>query len=215
MNKKHLITIRRLRRIYETAINNNKELCKTIQKTRKQIYRLKVANRKTIDNLNDKIIKIKAREEVMESALRTAYNKTKIQVDKRVLRSTANTVIVKKNKYKSYVAKLLGLRGRIRILQPAQELRRGGSVKRTLDKQVAYSRDITNGKEVFEMLKSISKSIQLFFIEESDIEMVQEHVPISLKPVPGTMQIHQMLCFANSAHLLNRLLNCFCQIDRV
>ncbi|PZC82473.1 hypothetical protein B5X24_HaOG210222 [Helicoverpa armigera] len=90
----------------------------------------------------------------------------------------------------------------------------GGSVKRTLDKQVAYNWDITNGKEAFEMLKSVSKSIQFFFIEDSDIQMVQEHVPIDLKPIPRTMQIHQIISFANSTYLLNRLLSCFCKIEK-
>lgn len=90
----------------------------------------------------------------------------------------------------------------------------GGSVKRTLDKQVAYNWDITNGKEAFEMLKSVSKYIQFFFIEESDIQMVQEHVPIDLKPIPRTMKIHQIISFANSTYLLNRLLSCFCKIEK-
>ncbi|CAG9792710.1 unnamed protein product [Diatraea saccharalis] len=91
----------------------------------------------------------------------------------------------------------------------------GGSVKRTLDKQVAYGWDITNGKEAFEILKSASKSIKFFFVEDFEIQMVQNNVPIDLKPVPGTLQIHQVLCTSNSSILQYRVLSCFCQIDYI
>ena len=155
MNKKHFITIKKMRRMYETAINKINVLSKTIAKTRKKIYRLKVANRKQVDSLTDKITKMKAREEVLECALRSAYNKSRSHADKRVLKSVANTVVVKKNKCKSYVAKLLGLRGRIRVLQPAQKRQRG---KITEELKIFFIRDdisrSTSGKK---KCKTVSK----------------------------------------------------------
>ncbi|GBP36153.1 Tigger transposable element-derived protein 1 [Eumeta japonica] len=89
----------------------------------------------------------------------------------------------------------------------------GGSVKRTLDKQVAYGRSITNGNEAFEILKSVSKRI-IFFVEESEIQMVQSNLPVLLKAIPGTLQLHQVVAFPDLQYLQHRVLSCFCQIDK-
>ncbi|KAH9643830.1 hypothetical protein HF086_016730, partial [Spodoptera exigua] len=90
---------------------------------KKDLNRIKLKNKKITElseneKVADKIRKMKAREEVMESALRSVYNKTKSQADKHYtficlafcfIKSVVNIVAVKKNKCKSYVAKLLGL----------------------------------------------------------------------------------------------------------
>lgn len=41
----------------------------------------------------------------------------------------------------------------------------GGAVKRTLDKQVAYGADITDGQEAFKILKLKSKSVKCFLLK--------------------------------------------------
>lgn len=90
----------------------------------------------------------------------------------------------------------------------------GGSVKRTLDKQVSYGRDITNGKDAFEILKSVSKRIQFYYINESEIKSIQNKLPVVQKAVPGTMQVHQIVVVAGSLQIQHRVLSCFCRIDK-
>lgn len=76
---------------------------------------------KEIKRLNEENMKMKAREEVIESALRFTYNNTKCHRDTREMKRVAETVIVKQNKCKTLVGKLMGLKDRLRIVQKSKE----------------------------------------------------------------------------------------------
>ncbi|KAH9643940.1 hypothetical protein HF086_016490 [Spodoptera exigua] len=89
----------------------------------------------------------------------------------------------------------------------------GGAVKRSLDKQVAYGKDISNGEQAVELLSNSMKSVKCLYVINSDIENVAKLVPSDLTPLTGTMQIHQII--ANSPGIIQyRSLSCFCGLKR-
>ena len=70
----------------------------------------------------------------------------------------------------------------------------GGVIKRMADSHVNHGNDIKNPKELFHILEGKQPKVKLFFIDESNITAIDEFVPSGLKPVPGTMKIHQVVC---------------------
>ncbi|GBP48781.1 hypothetical protein EVAR_32805_1 [Eumeta japonica] len=44
--------------------------------------------------------------------------------------------------------------------------------------------------------------------------MVQSNLPVLLKAIPGTLQLHQVVAFPDLQYLQHRVLSCFCQIDK-
>jgi hypothetical protein len=70
--------------------------------------------------------------------------------------------------------------------------------------------DIASAKDLFECLNVDSK-VRLFFITETNIEQMALHIKCSsvVKPIPGTMQIHQ-LCSETYGSVAYRTLSCFC-----
>jgi len=68
----------------------------------------------------------------------------------------------------------------------------GGSVKRTADKGVAHGADIYNAVSFLEIVRYASPKVNFFEVLPSDIEVVDAVLPSKIKPVPNTMQIHQL-----------------------
>lgn len=90
----------------------------------------------------------------------------------------------------------------------------GGAVKRTLDKQVAYGQDVTDGTKTFQILTSLVKSnIKYFYIENREIDKIAHKIPNNLKAVAGTLVIHQVICHAQALYINHRVLSCFCCLD--
>lgn len=88
----------------------------------------------------------------------------------------------------------------------------GGAVKRKLDGLVTYGKDITSGLEAYNNLKSTLKSIKCFYVSDDDVKHFKKLLTQEIKPVPGTMQIHQVICNSEKPNtILYRPLSCFCQ----
>lgn len=85
----------------------------------------------------------------------------------------------------------------------------GGTVKRILDKQVAYGHDVISGLQAVELLVKSLKSIKCFYIVSSDIDNIRKLIPINLKPLSGTMLTHQII-IASRTQIQYRCLSCFC-----
>jgi hypothetical protein len=90
----------------------------------------------------------------------------------------------------------------------------GGAIKRALDRQVAYGKDITEAREAFHILNSCMKSVQCFYIPTIEIDDIHKFIPKKLSAVSGTMKIHQIISYAHSAQIQHRTLSCFCFCER-
>lgn len=88
----------------------------------------------------------------------------------------------------------------------------GGAVKRKLDGLVTYGHDITNGLDAYNNLKNVLKNIKCFYVCDGDIKRLAKLLAKNITPVPGTMQIHQIICdLKNLNTVLYRPLSCFCE----
>lgn len=96
-------------------------------------------NTKTIENLEITILKMKAREEVLESALRSLYTKSKTRKEKSLLKSLAYTKPVRESNSVTYVAKLLGLKGSVRMMKRAERYQKNLKIKKEI--RDFFSRD--------------------------------------------------------------------------
>jgi hypothetical protein len=67
----------------------------------------------------------------------------------------------------------------------------GAVVKRTADAYVNRGGDITKATDLLTALESYT-SVKLMTVSEENIKDVEEEIPLSVKPVPKTMQIHQV-----------------------
>ncbi|XP_045457589.1 uncharacterized protein LOC123667794 [Melitaea cinxia] len=89
----------------------------------------------------------------------------------------------------------------------------GASVKRALDRQVAFGRDVENGSQAYEHLSKCMNLVKIIYIPENDIENIQKLVPQNLKTIIGTMKIHQ-LSSCSPGLIQYRNLSCFCGTNR-
>ncbi|XP_069109737.1 uncharacterized protein [Argopecten irradians] len=87
----------------------------------------------------------------------------------------------------------------------------GGLVKRKADQAVAYGKDITDVHDMYHVLTGEQIDVKLIVVEESDINEISRTLPDNVKPVPGTMKIHQVLTAIDSSHITVRDLSCFCK----
>lgn len=84
----------------------------------------------------------------------------------------------------------------------------GGYLKRTADNMVATGRDIVSAEQFFEALKDQSK-IKLFLISSEEIEIIKNNLPTNIKPLIGTLHVHQVFTSVRN-ELKYRNLSCFC-----
>ena len=86
----------------------------------------------------------------------------------------------------------------------------GAAIKRSADMAVASGKDITSASAMYNALKESQTSIDLYLISVNEIQSaVAKLEGAALKPVPGTMRIHQVLtqCHGKISH---RVLSCLC-----
>jgi hypothetical protein len=99
-------------KMYKSILRRCKNVTNVLKKirTQKETYkkryqRLKNKTAKTIKNLESTILKLKAREEILELSLKKTYSASKTHAEKGSLKK-----IVKNSKNKTYVCKLMGLK---------------------------------------------------------------------------------------------------------
>lgn len=85
----------------------------------------------------------------------------------------------------------------------------GGAVKRALDRQVAYGKDITDGTQAFQLLLTCMKTVKCFYISDSDITNFAKLLPKDLTAIKGTMAIHQIISVTKDI-IKYRPCSCFC-----
>lgn len=84
----------------------------------------------------------------------------------------------------------------------------GGTLKRRADTLVLNGRDIPTAHDLFAALKTDS-SVRLYYIDEDSVNAVNAVCTKSLKPVAGTMKIHQLWTIGKG-YFAHRKLSCFC-----
>lgn len=101
-------------RRYRKALKYNRKLKTRNETTRKKLYREKLAHEKEIGELQKKIDKLMARQEILEISLRETYRSAQTVSEKRLIKSVALNQVVKTNRSVKAVTTCLGLKGRIR-----------------------------------------------------------------------------------------------------
>ena len=86
----------------------------------------------------------------------------------------------------------------------------GGSVKRQADSWVSSGVDLPSAQKLFDFLKCGNSTIQFYFIASVEITEFDALWPSSLKPISGTMKVHQ-LHTDDKFSMSYRNLSCFCQ----
>lgn len=86
----------------------------------------------------------------------------------------------------------------------------GGVVKRALDRQVAYGKDIISATDVYLTLESFVKAVKVFYVSETEIKAISQLIPTGLKTIKGTMSIHEVISVLGSDEIQHRILSCFC-----
>ncbi|CAH2097033.1 unnamed protein product [Euphydryas editha] len=87
----------------------------------------------------------------------------------------------------------------------------GGAVKRSLDRQVAYGKDVMNSSQAYDLLNKSMKSVKCFHIQDPEIENIVKIIPKDLSVVPGTMKIHQIVSNSQNKNIMkHRTHSCFC-----
>ncbi|XP_062386091.1 uncharacterized protein LOC134073124 [Sardina pilchardus] len=84
----------------------------------------------------------------------------------------------------------------------------GGALKNLADRIVAYGTSIPDVDTLHHQLDAQS-SVHIFKITEDDINRSSELVPPSLKALPGTMKMHQLMS-SSPGEVKTRELSCFC-----
>lgn len=87
----------------------------------------------------------------------------------------------------------------------------GGSVKRTIDKHVAYGVDATNASQIYDLLTQCFKTTKFFLVDDSQIEEYTEKLQ-NLKTLIGTLNVHQIITSKDSEtkEIKYRDLSCYC-----
>lgn len=86
----------------------------------------------------------------------------------------------------------------------------GGVVKRALDRQVAYGKDIISATDVYLTLESFVKAVKVFYVSETEIKAISQLIPTGLKTIKRTMSIHEVISVLGSDEIQHRILGCFC-----
>lgn len=78
----------------------------------------------------------------------------------------------------------------------------GGCLKRTADNLVGQGKDIQNFDVLFEQLRENCKEIKCNAISSSDISEKDCLLPVHLKPLKGTMAIHELVWKRDNENVL-------------
>ena len=94
----------------------------------------------------------------------------------------------------------------------------GAVIKRTADRTVAHGRDIANFTMLMTELRKANLNVELYEIRQSEIEEIDKIVSVGgeLRPLPKTMQLHQVVwCDDAPTELALRELSCCsCRIKK-
>lgn len=85
----------------------------------------------------------------------------------------------------------------------------GGSLKRQADSHLNTGIDIPTAKDLFNILSSDQCCTTIFYIEDAAITDMELKCYKDLKPIPGTMKLHQLIS-EEELCLVFRNLSCFC-----
>ena len=81
------------------------------------------------------------------------------------------------------------------------------------DEALKMGTDLPSAEKLFEYLENKSK-VNVFFVEEKDIDEVRKQIPRDLKTIVGTMKLHQILFGSKNVHKITvRDLSCFCEME--
>lgn len=75
---------------------------------------------------------------------------------------------------------------------------------------VAYKHDIPSAEVAYALLKSQETEVKIFYIPEEDITDIQNTIPDNLIPLPGTIQVHQIVTQNCDGSIFYRDVSCFC-----
>ena len=89
----------------------------------------------------------------------------------------------------------------------------GGVLKRTADRLVSNGHDLSCAKQVFESLLSEQSGVKLFYVEEDEMEAVDNFLPGEIPKVSGTMAIRQ-LHTSEYGKISHRMLSCYCSSSK-
>lgn len=82
---------------------------------------------------------------------------------------------------------------------------------RKLDQHVAHGHDITNAEEAYSYLLA-NVNVEIQYVSETDIQQLNEMIPIDVIPVKGTMKLHQIIYNQLNKHqIYYRTLSCICE----
>ncbi|XP_023181359.1 uncharacterized protein LOC111605902 [Xiphophorus maculatus] len=84
----------------------------------------------------------------------------------------------------------------------------GATVKRCADSIVLRGQDIIDGKLFFDKVSNSLSGVKLQFVTNEDFQSYDSLLLQTLKSIPGTRNIHQVLAQGNVIHC--RFLSCFC-----
>ena len=85
----------------------------------------------------------------------------------------------------------------------------GGSIKRTADCMVLNGVDIPDAQTFYQLLSASESAIKLYYVSDKDIQKMKNMCPGALKPISGTMKIHQLWTLS-SKKISYRCVSCFC-----
>ncbi|XP_045450416.1 DNA ligase 1-like [Melitaea cinxia] len=100
---------------YKTALKRNQKLTKLVNTYKKRLYRLKISTEKKIQTLEKDNLKLKARTELLELTLKTSYKQCQTVKEKQTLKNVVLKENIQSIIKKTFVSKLLGLKGMVRI----------------------------------------------------------------------------------------------------
>ncbi|MCG8046239.1 MAG: hypothetical protein N0E48_11390, partial [Candidatus Thiodiazotropha endolucinida] len=88
----------------------------------------------------------------------------------------------------------------------------GGSLKREANRRVKYGHDITCAKDFVENLNGCKT--KLWVIDEGDVEKEREKLDnVCLKPITGTLKLHQIIVDTQDSNVYYRDLSCMCAAE--
>ena len=90
----------------------------------------------------------------------------------------------------------------------------GGVLKRTLDRHVAYGKDVSDAIEGFTLLKQ-ETNVNLYYVSDTDIKVIKEtYSVLDLCHLIGTMSVHQIITTNKPGIIKYRHVSCFCGNER-
>ena len=90
----------------------------------------------------------------------------------------------------------------------------GATVKRMVDRLVSMGTDIPTAYTLYTNMIKTNTAVHVYFITEKNIQSaIEGHSGIILKPIVGSMRIHQLLT-KSPGELCHRVVSCFCSENR-